>query len=154
MVIPTAPPATAPPPGGAARISFQPATTTAQLSSTVTLTLYAENVASLSDVAAQLRYDPKILRVANIVAGDLPQRNLAAPAEPIKNVADDAGRADMRVSRGAGGGTVSGSGGLFSVVFQAIGRGNTAVTVGSLAIGGPEGANAANTPVPATVSVQ
>jgi general secretion pathway protein D len=154
MVIPTAPPATAPAPGGAARISFQPATTAAQLSSTVTLTLYAENVANLADVAAQLRYDPKILRVANIVAGDLPQRDLSAPAEPVKNVADDAGRADMRVSRGATGGTISGSGGLFSVVFQAIGRGNTAVTVGSLAINGPAGASAANTPAPATVSVQ
>jgi hypothetical protein len=117
------------------------------------VTIYAENVVNLSDVNAQLRYDPKILRITSIAVGDLPQRNLA-PLELSKNVVDDAGSADMRVSRGSAGETISGAGALFTVVFQAIGRGSTSVALSSLAIRSPAGPVAANTPVAATVNVQ
>jgi cohesin domain-containing protein len=151
----TAPPATAPPttPGAIARVALQPSTSIAALNSSVTMTIYAENVVNMADVAAQLQYDPKILRIVNIVSGDLPGRNLA-PLDLSKTVLDDAGRADMRLSRGSNGDTISGSGSLFTVVFQAIGRGNTSVAVSSLGITGPAGPVTANTPVPAAVSVQ
>ncbi len=167
----TAPPATAPPngqvslgvpglmaplpamPGATARVALQPSTSTAALNSSVTMTLYAENVVNMADVAAQLQYDPKILRVVNIVSGDLPGRSLT-PLDLSKTVLDDVGRADMRLSRGSNGGTISGSGSLFTVVFQAIGRGNTSVAVSSLGITNPAGAVPANAPVPAAVSVQ
>ncbi len=143
-----APPATAPPaiapsatapaaaPTGTARISFQPAALDAQLSSTVTVTLYGDNITDLTSAAAQLKYDPRILRINNIVAGDLPQRGIAqaARAEPSKNILNDSGQADMGVSRGPGGGGISGSGGLFTVVFQAVGRGTTNVSVSSAAL--------------------
>ncbi len=112
-----APPATAPPNpaplrgapaagSGTARISFSPATTQAQLNSTVTVTLAGDNISNLASVAAQLRYDPRILRINNIVAGDLPQRGLApgVTLEPSKNILNDSGQADMSVSRGAAGG--------------------------------------------------
>jgi hypothetical protein len=117
------------------------------------MTVNAENVVNLADVTAQLQYDPKILRVANIVAGDLPGRN-SAPLEVSKTVLDDAGRADMRLSRGPNGGTISGSGSLFSVVFQAIGRGNTTVSVVSVGIRNAAGPVAATTPAPASVNVR
>ena len=136
-----------PPPGGAARITLQPSTATAPLNSALTMTIYAENVMNLGDVSAQLQYDPKILRVSNIVTGDLPGRNLA-PLDLSKNVLDDAGRADMHVSRGTTGGTISGSGSLFSIVFQAVGRGNTSVSLNSVGI-----ANAI-IPPPVAVTVQ
>ncbi len=145
-------PATPPAPG-AARVVFQPATTTAKLNSAVTMTIYAENVVNLADVSAQLQYDPKILRVTNIVSGDLPGRNLA-PLELSKTVLDDIGRADMRVSRGSDGGTTSGSGSLFTVVFQAIGRGDTSVRLSSMGILSPAGPVAATAPTPANISVQ
>src|SRR6185312_14282532 len=128
----TAPPATAPPSpvtavppgsppaGGPARVSFLPSTIDTQLSSAVTVTLYADNVTDLISAAAQLRYDPRILRINNIVAGDLPQRNIAA-MEPSKNILNDSGQADMSVSRGPNDGGISGAGGLFTVVFQAVG---------------------------------
>ncbi len=117
------------------------------------MTIYAENVVNMADVTAQLQYDPKILRITNIVSGDLPGRNLA-PLDLSKTVMDDVGRADMRVSRGSNGGTVSGSGSLFTVVFQAIGRGNTSVAVSSLGMTNPAGPIAAVTPAPAAVTVQ
>lgn len=125
----------------------------ASLNSAVTMTIYAENVVNMADVTAQLQYDPKILRITNIVSGDLPGKN-SAPPELSKTVMDDVGRADMRVSRGSNGGMVSGSGSLFTVVFQAIGRGNTSVAVSSLGIRNSSGPVAANVPAPATVTVQ
>ncbi len=145
--------APAPPVGGPARIALQPSTSTAKLNAAVTMTVYAENVVNLADVAAQLQYNPKILRVTNITLGDLPGRNLAPP-ELTKNVLDDVGRADMRVSRGSNGGTISGSGSLFTIVFQAIGTGNSAVTLSSFALRNADGPAAASTPSPASVIVQ
>jgi len=159
------PPATAPPfvlPGvaatsGPARIGFQPRTVETQLNSSVTVTLYGDNITDMASVAAQLRYDPRILRINNMVAGDLPQRGIAqtARAEPSKNILNDSGQADVSVSRGPGGGGVSGGGGLFIIVFQAVGRGNTTVSISSLALrnaaGGPIGAT---TPPPLVVNVK
>jgi general secretion pathway protein D len=138
---------------GPARVALQPAASTIALNSAVTMTINAENVVNLADVTAQLQYDPKILRVANIVAGELPGRN-SAPLEVSKTILDDTGRADMRMSRGPTGGTVSGSGSLFTVVFQAIGRGNTAVTLNSVGIRNASGPVAASMPAPASVVVQ
>ncbi|MDP9054933.1 MAG: cohesin domain-containing protein, partial [Acidobacteriota bacterium] len=143
VTAPPAPPATAPaiipsPPGppqagGPARVSFQPATVNTQLSSAVTVTLYGENISDMVSAAAQLRYDPKILRINNIVAGDLPQRN-TGPMEPSRNILNDSGSADVSVSRGPGDGGISGAGGLFTVVFQAVGRGNTNVSAPSVGL--------------------
>lgn len=140
----TAPPATAPvisppgtPPGlGIAKISFSPATVDTQLSSTVTVTLAGDNITDMVSAAAQIRYDPRILRINNIVAGDLPQRGLTANsrAEPSKNILNDTGQADMSVNRGLNGGGISGGGGLFTVVFQAVGRGTTNVAVSSASL--------------------
>jgi general secretion pathway protein D len=145
---PIAPPATAPvitstPPGppqagGPARVSFQPPTMDSELGSAVTVTLYGDNITDMISVAAQLRYDPKILRINNIVAGDLPQRN-TGPMEPSKNILNDTGSADMSLSRGPNDGGISGAGGLFTVVFQAVGRGNTNVSVSSVSLAASTG---------------
>lgn len=154
---PLGPPATAPPAaaGGTARISFQPANVETQLGSTVTVTVYGENITDLNSAAAHLRYDPRILRINNIVAGDLPQRGVAANArtEPSKNILNDAGQADMSVARGAGG--ISGAGGLFIVTFQAVGRGTTTVSLGSATLRAANGqAIQVNVPPPLAVNVK
>ncbi len=111
----------------------------------------------MTSAAAQLRYDPRILRINNIVAGDLPQRGIPANvrAEPSKNILNDSGQADMSVDRGAGGGGISGGGGLFTVVFQAVGRGNTNVSVSSASLKGPAGRPIqVNVPPPLVVNVK
>jgi general secretion pathway protein D len=159
----TAPPITAPvtavPPGppaagGPARVSFLPPTVDTQLSSAVTVTLYADNVNDLISAAAQLRFDPRILRINNIVAGDLPQRNITA-MEPSKNILNDSGQADMSISRGPNDGGISGAGGLFTVVFQAVGRGNTNVTVSSVTLNASTGQPINTTaPPPLVVNVK
>jgi general secretion pathway protein D len=133
-VPPPGPPSTAQTPlTGPTHVSFAPASVDTQLSSTVTVTLSADNVTDLVSAAAHLNYDPRILRINNIVLGDLPQRNVAQ-LEPSKNILNDSGQADMSVTRGPTDGGVSGGGTLFTVVFQAVARGNTNVTLSSVAL--------------------
>jgi general secretion pathway protein D len=154
------PPATAPPPGPgapqgtpAARISFLPPLAETQLNSSVTVTIYGDNINDMASVAAQLKYDPKILRITNIGAGDLPQRNVPQTArlEPSKNILNDTGQADVSLSRGPAGGGISGGGGLFTVVFQAVGRGSTNVSLSSVGLKTPAGRTINATMPPALV---
>ncbi|HVW86270.1 MAG TPA: secretin N-terminal domain-containing protein [Bryobacteraceae bacterium] len=158
----TAPPATAPPapagppaPGGPARVSFLPgASVDTQLNQPVTVSLYAENVSDLISAAAHLQYDPRILRINNILAGDLPQKN-GTQLQPSKNILNDTGAADVSVSRGPNSGGVSGSGNLFTIVFQPVGRGNTSVSVSGFSLRGSTGQPIqSNTPTALSVNVR
>jgi hypothetical protein len=111
-------------------------------------------VTDLASVAAHLQYDPRILRVVNIVPGDLPQRN-AAPLEPVRNILNDVGQADVLITRGPADGGASGGGSLFSVIFQAVGRGDTQVTLSLLRATSTSGQPIpAAVPGPLTVSVR
>ena len=121
-------------PAAQARASFAPAVLETQLSSAATVTVNLENATDLASVAAHLQFDPRILRVVNIVAGDLPQRN-AAPLQPVRNILNDVGQADVVIARTPADGGISGSGGVFSVVFQAVGRGDTQVSLSFLRTG-------------------
>jgi hypothetical protein len=119
------------PPGPPAAISFLPAQATADLGSALTVTLRAENVTDLKSVLAQLKYDPKILRVNNIYAADLIQQT-GPPLTPSKNILNDSGDATVTLARDAGAPGVSGSGGLMTIVFQAVGKGTTTVALQQL----------------------
>jgi general secretion pathway protein D len=157
----TAPPATAPPapagpalPGGPARISFLPGVVNTTVNNAITVNLYAENVNDLLSAAAHMQFDPKILRITNIVAGDLPQRNAQA-LQPAKNILNEVGSADVSVSRGPGTPGISGSGGLFSVTFQAIGQGVTTVVVSNVTMNSSTSQPIpSNLPAPLTVNVK
>jgi len=160
--LPTPAPVPPPPPAastqtpltGPTHIAFNPANVDTQLSSTVTVTLSADNVTDMVSAAAHLNFDPRILRINNIVLGDLPQRNVA-PLAPSMNILNDSGQADMSVARGPTDGGVSGGGGLFTIVFQAVGRGTTNVTLSSIALSASTGQpiNAVASP-PLIVSVK
>jgi len=135
-----------------ARISFQQGSSIeTQLSQTVTVTVFAENVKELTEAVARLQFDPKILRVNNIVAGDLPQRGGVA-AQPSKNILNDSGQAEVSFARDSG---VSGSGGLFSIVLQAVGRGNTMLNLSALSLRSKDGqAIPSNVPPALAVNVK
>ena len=160
--MPMPPPVTAPPapagppaPGGPARISFLPPNgVDTQLSQQVTVSLYAENVSDLVSAAAHLQFDPRIVRITNIVAGDLPQKN-GAQLQPAKNILNDTGTADASVSRGPNSGGVSGSGNLLSITLQAVGRGTTSIAVSGVALTASTGQPiASNTPPVLLVNVR
>jgi general secretion pathway protein D len=156
------PPVTAPPPpvgpatpGGPARVSFLPPNgLETQLSQAVTISLYAENITDLVSAAAHLQFDPRIVRITNIVAGDLPQKN-GAQLQPAKNILNDTGTADVTVSRGPNSGGVSGSGNLLSITLQAVGRGTTSIEVSGVALTASTGQPiASNTPPALVVNVK
>jgi general secretion pathway protein D len=155
MAPPAPVPAGPPVPSGPARIGFLPANgVDTQLSQAVTVSLYAENVTDLLSAAAHLQFDPRILRITNIGAGDLPQKNGSA-LQPSKNILNDSGAADFVVSRGPADGGVSGSGNLFSIVLQAVGRGNTSLTVSGISLTGSTGQPIpSNTPPALVVNVR
>jgi general secretion pathway protein D len=130
-----APPATAPaaPVLTPAAISFVPAQATADLGSALTVTLRASNVTGLNAVSAQLKYDPKVLRINSVSAADLIQQT-GPPLTPSKNILNDSGDATVSLARDPAGKGVSGSGGLITVVFQAVGKGTTTVALQQLSL--------------------
>jgi general secretion pathway protein D len=137
---------------GFARLSFLPGSSVdTQLSQSVTVTVYAENVKDMVNAAAKLQFDPKILRVTNIVAGDLPQRG-GGSVQPVQNILNDSGQAEVSLSRDT---AVSGSGGLFSIVLQAVGRGNTTLSLSGVTMRGANGQPVpSNTPPALAVNVK
>ena len=113
-----------------------------------------QNVRDLISAGGHLQYDPHILRITNIAAGDLPQQNGSA-LQPSKNILNDSGTADFSLSRAPGDGATSGTGNLVSIVFQAVGRGNTSIALSGLALAGPNGQPvASNTPPALAVNVR
>ena len=163
IAAPGLPPATAPPDSaappppdpGAARVSFLPGSSvTTQLSQSITVTIYAENVKDLVQASAKLQFDPRILRISNIVAADLPQRD-GVQVQPARNILNDSGTAEVSFARAPGAPGVSGAGGLFSIILQAVGRGNTSITVPGLTLGAANGTPfAVGAPPPLVVNVQ
>jgi len=145
------PPST--PAATAATVSFLPAQLDAPLSSAATVTLRVANITDLNALTAQLKFDPKILHINNVVAGDLIQQT-GPPLSPSKNILNDTGEALISVARDPKGPGVSGSGGLVTITFQAVGRGTTTVTVPQLMLKNTPGQPVAtNTPV-LTVNVK
>jgi general secretion pathway protein D len=142
----TAPPATAPPispakpegspataPESKARVMFVPAQASTEVNGTVTVSLMVENAADLASTPMQVRFDPKILRLNDVVRGNL----LTSDGQQVafsKNVLNDTGEATVNVSRFPTTGGVSGSGSLVTFVFQAVGRGDTVVSAPQLTL--------------------
>ena len=156
--LPTAvPPAPAGPavPGGPARVSFLPPNgVDTTLNQAITVSVYAENVSDFISAAAHLQFDQNIVKITNIAAGDLPQKN-GAQLQPAKNILNDSGSADLSISRGPNDGGVSGSGNLFSITLQAVGRGTTSLAMSGLALNASTGqAMASNTPPALVINVK
>lgn len=127
---------------------------TTSVNGAMTVNLYAENVNDLLSASAHIQFDPKVLRVTNISPGDLTQRN--APAlQPSRNILNEVGSADVSISRGPGTPGVSGSGGLFSITFQAVGAGATSVMVSNVTMNSSTSQPIpSNLPSPLTVVVK
>ena len=138
--------------GPAARVSFLPAQVDAPLGSSFTVSIRAEGVTNLQSIESQLKFDPKILKINSIVAGDLLQQN-GVTLTPQKNILNDAGDAGATLARDPAKGAVSGSGALLTVTFQAVGAGRTLVTMPKTALHDSAGAviNTGSGPLAVTV---
>jgi general secretion pathway protein D len=127
-----APPATAPPPAGTARLSFTPSAAEGPLGSAITVPLLIENAADLFTAPLRLKFDPKVVRLNDVVPGSLLTSDGKPILPPSKNILNDTGEATVTLSRAPGAGGVSGSGTLVTFVFQAVGKGTTTVSLSGM----------------------
>jgi len=105
---------------------------------TVPVTVQVNNVADLAALQMSLKYDPKILKINNLIAGDLIKRG-GPELVPSRNILNDAGTASIGIARDPSSGGVSGTGGVLTIVFQAVAPGATTVTVPQFTMTGTAG---------------
>ncbi len=149
---PVAPTAAPIPVGPAARISFAPAQLDAQAGSSFTVSVRADGVTNLQSFESQIKFDPKVLKINSITAGDLLQQN-GVSLVPQRNILNDSGDASATLARDPAKGGVNGSGSLLTVTFQAVGKGQTIVIIPKTVLHDSAGAavNAGSGPLTVTV---
>lgn len=127
---PSAPitPAITAPAGGASKLSFNPSAMLVKLSSPVVVALQIENVADLVAVPIKIKWDPKILRLNQVIpSGLLGQAGSVNP--PSLDIRNDSGEATVDITRTAIASGVNGTGALMQLTFTAVGKGETNVSV-------------------------
>lgn len=136
------PPATEPPKAatpaaaagaGSVALRFQPAQTRAALGGVVVLTLTAEGAADLFGAPMQLSFDPKVLRLNDVIRGNLMASDGQTPIFS-RNIRNDAGEATIVLNRLPGSPGVNGSGGLVTLMFQVVGKGTTEIRLTELTL--------------------
>ena len=133
---PAAPPAAPAPqaqapaaaPTGNARVTFVPPEVGTIVGNNFTVALVMENAADLTAAPMQIKFDPKVMRMTDVVKGDLLGSD---PRQVIftKNIRNDTGDASIILNRAPGNPGVTGSGTLVTMSFQAVGRGVATISV-------------------------
>jgi general secretion pathway protein D len=149
---PRAPPATAPPaaqspPGNATvnfvppqvdTFNFVPPQVDTLLGGPFTANLVMQNATDLFAAPMQIKFDPKVLRLDDVVQGNL----LSSDGQQVtftKNILNDTGEATVALNRFSGNGGVTGSGTLVTLSFTTVGRGATNVSIPGFAPANSQG---------------
>src|SRR5207249_1375896 len=107
----TTPPATAPPAQlgrTPVAVSFSPARAEGQLGSAITVTMQVENANDLFTAPFKINFDPKIIRLNDVTAGNLLTSDGKQILPLSKNIRNDTGEASDALTRVPGAGGVSG----------------------------------------------
>jgi general secretion pathway protein D len=134
-------------------VALTPGRLDLQLSGAATVSLTVANGQDVFAAPLQVQFDPKILRLSDITRGTL----LSSDGQQVvftKNIMNDAGTATVNLNRFPGTKGVSGSGTLVTLSFQAVGKGETRVTIPNLAIRDSQGAVVSTTNLELPVSVK
>ena len=126
-----APPAFPTAPVGPPKLSFAPMAVETQAGSEVSLRLDISNAADLFSAPVHIRFDPKILRLNEVVKGNL----LESDGKQLlftRNIRNDEGEVSINISRLPGAGGITSSGPLLFLNFQTVGRGVTRVSVSEI----------------------
>jgi hypothetical protein len=102
-----------------------------QAGSEISLRLDISNAADLFSAPVHIRFDPKILRLNEVVKGNL----LESDGKQLlftRNIRNDEGEATINISRLPGAGGITSSGPLLFLNFQSVGRGATRVSVSEI----------------------
>jgi general secretion pathway protein D len=123
----TAPPAVQPPPGNAI-VNFAPPQVDTLMGQPFTANVVMQNATDLFAAPMQIKFDPKVLRLDDVVQGSL----VSSDGQQVtftKNILNDTGEATVALNRLTGNGGVTGSGTLVTLSFTTIGRGLTNVSI-------------------------
>ncbi len=126
-------------PAPAARVLFKPSQMEARISTPVEVAVEIEGGDDVASVPMVIRYDPKLLRLNDVTAGDFMASGGLAPLL-TKNIQNDLGMATVAINRPPGQRGVSGpSGVLVKLNFQPLGAGSTTVAISNIAVRNSEG---------------
>jgi general secretion pathway protein D len=142
-----------PPPGPGARVNFNQPRIDTSLSSTFDVVLNIENGADVASAPFEIRFDPKILRLNDVIPGDYFTRAIPPPVF-TKNLQNDTGTAAIQLGRPPGSPGVAGAGTLVMLSFQAIGRGTATVSVPNLTVRNSQGQTVATASPQVAVNVK
>ena len=126
--LPTGPPPAAPAtPQAIAQADFVPAQIDSVLGQPFNVNLVLANATDLFSAPLQIKYDPKVLKLNDVVQGNLMASD-GQQATFTKNILNDTGEADVTLNRLPGTGGITGSGMLVTLSFTTVGRGATTVS--------------------------
>ncbi len=144
----TAPPAAAPPattprqaapaPTGADILRVNPTQISTSTSNVFTVTIGLEGATDVASVPIRVQFDPKMVKLNDAVRGDFLSSD-GQPALFTKNILNDAGTATLDINRLPRATGVSGSGAVVTLQFQALGRGNSTITLPNLSVRNSQG---------------
>ena len=102
-------------------------------SATFSVSVQIEGATDVASAPMQIRFDPKMLRLNDVVRGEFLSSDGQQPVF-TKNIMNDAGVASIQLSRMPGSPGSSGAGALVTLSFQTVGKGTTAVTIPYLGV--------------------
>jgi general secretion pathway protein D len=141
---PTSPAADAPAkaaetkPVGNAVVRFLPPQAEASPQGLMTVALIIENATEVSSAPLQVTFDPKVVKLNDAGRGDFFSSDGQTPVF-TKNIQNDADAAAINLNRLPNTPGVSGSGVLSTMIFQAVAKGSTTVTVPNLTVRNAQG---------------
>jgi general secretion pathway protein D len=147
------PPATPAMPPSNASVNFVPAHFETIMGQSFTVNLAMTNATDLFSAPLQIKYDPKVLKLTDVVAGNLMSSD-GQQATFTKNIQNDTGEADITLNRLPGTGGVTGSGMLLTLSFTTLGRDTTSVSVPAFSPSNSQGQPITNSSPLLTVSVR
>jgi general secretion pathway protein D len=147
------PPATPAMPPSNASVNFVPAHFETIMGQSFTVNLAMTNATDLFSAPLQIKYDPKVLKLTDVVAGNLMSSD-GQQATFTKNIQNDTGEADITLNRLPGTGGVTGSGMLLTLSFTTLGRDTTSVSVPAFSPSNSQGQPITNSSPLLTVTVR
>jgi general secretion pathway protein D len=148
---PAAPPAAIPP--ASATVNFVPGRFETIMGQSFSVNLVMTNATDLFSAPLQIKYDPAVLKLTDVVQGSL----MSGDGQQVtftKNILNDTGEADVTLNRLPGTGGVTGSGMLLTLSFTTLGRGATSVSVPAFSPSNSQGQPISNSSPLLTVTVR
>jgi general secretion pathway protein D len=150
---PAAQPAASAMPPANALVNFVPAHVETIMGQSFNVNLVMANATDLFSAPLQIKYDPKVLKLTDVVQGSL----MSSDGQQVtftKNILNDTGEADITLNRLPGTGGVTGSGMLLTLSFTTLARDTTSVSIPAFSPSNSQGQPISNSSPLLTVTVR